>query len=166
MRLTFLIMFAGTIMSFNASASPLDSVRFMQGCWETTNDDGQKVTEDWFNQATGLMLGVSQTRNKDGSMAQYEFLEIKLDTGSGKVTYTPFLNGKKLNQFTLEPKASQSGKKTLATFSDPSNATLKTLVYSLKDAKTLNVRLIGSSKSGEPFDFNYDMASAECKTHF
>lgn len=102
------------------------------------------------------MLGISQTINQDNSMQEYEFLEIRLDRTTLKITYTPWLNGRRLNTFTLD-----AGSKAVATpsaaFIDLENAALKKIVYTAKGPETLNVRLMGNAPDGGAFDFNFDL---------
>jgi hypothetical protein len=151
------------LTSITVFAGALDELKFMQGCWTSIDNSGQKITEDWQKSSNETMLGISQTTNPDGSLEEYEFLEIKFDETTKKVSYTPFLNGKKLNTFWLEPNPKPSA---TAIFADPTNTTLKKLEYSLKSSETLNIRLIGNSKKGTPFDFNFDMKKDDCKTRY
>jgi len=153
----------GVVLSTPVFAGQLDAVSFMQGCWGTTDDQHQKVTEDWYKSAGNVMLGVSQTINGNGAMEQYEFLQLRSDSATQKITYTPYLNGKRLNTFVLDAAASKQNK---VTFSDPSNATLKSLTYSLISQNVLNVRLIGTTSAGTRFDFAYDMKRVDCRSRF
>lgn len=119
------------------------------------------MSEDWFAAVGVTMLGVSQTKSSDGPMVEYEFLEIKYNAETDSITYTPFLNGRRLNVFTLS-----KAQERAVTFSDLNNPTLKNISYRLTSPGVLNVHLSGNSKNGSPFEFDYDLLSEDCRTHF
>lgn len=149
-----------TLLSLTAHAkSPLDQLTFLQGCWGNKNEQGQKISEDWFQQRNTTMLGVSQTLAPDNTMVEYEFIEIKYDSGSQQITYTPTLNGKRLNTFTAKGFGENE-----VTFSDSKNPTLKHIHYHLKLKSVLSIRLMGNGRNGNPFDFSYDLKAEDCNS--
>jgi hypothetical protein len=160
----FAIAALGLVLATGASAGSLDSLAFIQGCWGTVEADGTRVTEDWFSRSNNAMLGVSRTVDAAGDLAEYEFLEIRSEEATGKVNYTPFLNGHRLNTFALE-KPSGPGDANAATFVDFSNSTLKKIAYQgLPDH--LRISLSGNSRDGSPFEFSYELKREDCRSRF
>jgi len=147
------------------SAEDFKALGFLQGCWGTTAEKGDKVSEDWHKQAGEVMLGISQTVSQAGSMREYEFIEIRFDRAASKITYTPWLNGRRLNTFTLDVSGKASSIRSAA-FVDPNNASLKKIVYTAKGPDALNVRLEGSAPDGGIFDFNFDYIRENCTSRF
>lgn len=141
-----------------AHANGLELVSFLNGCWAAKNGE-EFVTEKWRIEGADQMVGLSQTM-RGGQLVQEETIQILWNESSRSLSYTPTLNGRQLNTFTLDPLRTRL--RNQAVFTDFSNKTLKLITYTKSSETTLNVRLEGNQASGEAFDFNYDMFQEAC----
>jgi hypothetical protein len=153
------------------AAGPLDSVAFLRGCWVGLNENREQVTENWLRNTNGAMLGVSEITNTQNDLLAFEFMEIVWSRELTQLLFTPTLNGRRLNTFSLDLNLSRKlhhGGNILpmAVFVSPSNPTMKSITYALKARDVLMIRLQGHQPNGQTFDISYDLRRRDCRAAF
>ena len=98
MKLNISMACALLILSTGASASNLDKLGWLQGCWHVAGTDKGSV-EQWTSAAGGSMLGMSRTV-KGGKTQDFEFIQIREDT-SGKLVFIAQPSGAPPTSFPL-----------------------------------------------------------------
>lgn len=141
------------------------SLAFLSGCWSALDEDGNKVTEDWFKSTENVLLGVSQTKNKANEMIEHGFLDIHQEMPNQDITFTGTFPGHSPTPLVLTSIKKMSETNITAVFSNPTGV-VKTMTYTLKAKDILNIRYEGSGKSGEGFDFNYEFSRENCANRF
>jgi hypothetical protein len=58
-----------------AQRAPVDTLRWLAGCWVTEGSRGSTIEEQWMSPSGGMMLGMSRTV-RDGAVREYEFVRI------------------------------------------------------------------------------------------
>ncbi|MBL8628401.1 MAG: hypothetical protein JNM81_02155 [Rhodospirillaceae bacterium] len=109
---------------------------FMAGCWTTRKDAPEEYRECFTAPYAGIIQGSSQTV-KDGKTVSFEFALMR--EKDGKITYTPFYNGKELSTFT----ATALGPDTVV-FENPANDFPKKVIYHRNAEGTLSARITGA----------------------
>jgi hypothetical protein len=96
---TVVILLETGMISGENGGDPLDSLKWLSGCWVREGKDGLVAEEQWTNPSGGTMLGMSRTV-KDGRTTQYEFLRIVADS-SGGLSYVALPSGQSEASFWL-----------------------------------------------------------------
>jgi hypothetical protein len=151
------------LFSPTSLAQDLKPLSFLSGCWTAVNEDGDQITEDWFQRTENVLVGVSQTKNKKNEMIEHGFLDVQAES-DGKVTYTPTFPGHSPTLLRLASTIAKEGS-SIAVFSNPEGI-VKTMTYTLKHHDELNIRYEGSGKDGQPFNFSYKFSRQNCARRF
>lgn len=125
--------------AFAQNSPPLSvqSLGFMSGCWTTPKGAPEEYRECYTAPYAGIIQGSSHAV-KNQKTVSFEFSLIA--EKDGKVTYTPFYNGKQLSVFTLTKIEGQS-----ALFENPENDFPKKLIYRRNADRSLTARTEGAS---------------------
>lgn len=152
------------LFSSSTFAQSISSISFLTGCWSASDEDGNKISEDWFQSTANVMLGVSQTKDQNNSMVEHGFLDVHQDE-KGSVTYTPTFPGHAPTALTLTSVKKLEGGENVAVFSNPEGV-VKKMTYTTIAKDKLNIRYVGVGHDGSSFDFNYDFKNDDCSKRF
>ena len=147
---------AGAYASGPESATGLEAVAFMQGCWRGPlgGVDGDFVEERWAPPAGDLMLG-TVVYVRAGRPTQHEFAEIRA-TPEGELSFLPYPGGQRSpDAFILT-----SGDGTVAVFEAPEHDFPKRITYRAVGADGLE----GSADAGadDPAPRRWPMRRIPC----
>jgi hypothetical protein len=150
------------LLTQSASASPLDPVVFLQGCWGAPGEGGSRISETWLRSASDRMLGVSQGVGADGSSLCHEFLSISADA-SGGLVYQAIVGDNAPVSFSYDPAQSSSGPRFRAVFVNPSHDFPRSIAYRMfGGGLALQVTLTGEGEDGQPLEIVYELHRENC----
>ena len=148
MRLSLLLLLAGFP---SLSATGLDDLQFLAGCWE-----GENSAEVWLKPGGGTMLGVGRTV-RGGQTVESEFMHIATGPGGDVVMSIQLKLAQTVTAFKLT--ASGAG---FATFENPGHDFPQRILYRAEKDGSLGARIEGTV-GGKPRGRDYRFRPTGCR---
>ena len=134
-----------------AEAVPLPAE--LSGCWESV-DGNRRVTEIWFSPSANRMIGISETRDGETSVA-WEFLRIERDGDS--LVFRALPSGQMPAEF---PLLSSSGGELV--FENLQHDFPQRVVYPIPAGTELRARIEGPEESGKRQVITFTYQRIDC----
>ncbi len=142
------------IVSSAATASPLDKLGWMQGCWLVVGAEPGSV-EQWTSAQGGSLLGMSRTV-KAGKTIEFEFMQIREMT-PGQLAFIAQPSGKPPTTF---PLLKQDGNAVV--FENKGHDFPQRVMYRPDGAQAMLARIEGVSK-GTLTGMDFPMKRVSCE---
>lgn len=137
-----------------ASASPLDKLNWLAGCWTGRNGKSE-FREHWMRPAGGMMMGMARTLS-DGKMSSYEAMRIEFD-GNGALVFNAKPSGQAEGTFKLLQQEADG-----VNFENLAHDFPQRVRYQLKPDGTLHARIEGL-RNGKERGIDFSMRRANCE---
>lgn len=152
MKLIISLLLIVPVFAAAPSTSPIDSLRFLTGCWERRTPRGT-VEERWSTPKGGMMQGMGRTFRGD-SLVEYEFVLIR--ETAGRVVYEAHPSGQAPNTFPAKTVTD-----SLVEFEDPAHDYPQRVGYRKAGADSLIAWIDGTTPRG-PRRVEFPYARAAC----
>lgn len=133
-------------------AARIESVAWLQGCWESTSPQ-RTVEERWTGPRAGSMLGTSRT-TRNGTLLEHEFITLR--EVDGTLTYQAQPSGQPAAEF-----RSRTVTDSLVVFENPGHDFPQQIGYR-RDADSLHAWIEGPGRSG-PRRVNFAYSRVACE---
>ncbi len=143
-----------TLAIVPASASPLDKLAWLQGCWVVAGAEPGSG-EQWTSTQGGSLLGMSRTV-KAGKTVEFEFMQIR-EVASGQLAFIAQPSGKPPTTF---PFLRQDGNAVV--FENKGHDFPQRVMYRSDGAQAMMARIEGISK-GKLTGMDFPMKRVSCE---
>lgn len=133
---------------------PLDTLRWMTGCWRGTTPRGTVIEEMYTSPTSNLMQGLTRY-TRDGRTVDFEFTTITADSNGPALRPQP--KGGAPTRFGLE-----SLGPTHATWANPAHDFPQRIRYSRPHPDTLVARIEGTGPNSTPRASEWRMTRTRC----
>lgn len=143
---------AGDSASAIIGSARIESVAWLQGCWESTSPQ-RTVEERWTGARAGTMLGTSRT-TRNGTLLEHEFITLR--EVDGVLAYQAQPSGQPAAEF-----RSRTVTDSLVVFENPGHDFPQQIGYR-RDADSLHAWIEGPGRSG-PRRVNFAYSRVACE---
>lgn len=143
---------AGDSASALIGSARIESVAWLQGCWESTSPQ-RTVEERWTGARAGSMLGTSRT-TRNGTLLEHEFITLR--EVDGVLAYQAQPSGQTAAEF-----RSRTVTDSLVVFENPGHDFPQQIGYR-RDADSLHAWIEGPGRSG-PRRVNFAYSRVACE---
>ena len=140
----FLVAIAVAGAVHSASATTIDELAWLTGCWQSTGE-ARQTTEHWLKARGRMMLGISQTVD-GGRTVEFEFMRIQQEEG-GAVYLMATPSGQREARFKLTKASARE-----IVFENPTHDFPQRISYKLEGKDSLVARISGTVKGKEKSD--------------
>ena len=138
----------------SASATTIDELSWLKGCWQTSGE-ARQTTEHWLKPAGRMMLGVSRTI-ADGRTVQFEFMRIQQEEG-GAIYLMATPSGQREARFKMTKVSARE-----VVFENPTHDYPQRISYKLEGKDSLVARISGTSK-GKDKSADFPLKRVPCE---